>query len=209
MDASTSPAAAAFSYIQQQSTRIFHHIFDSSQEENCLSPINQPMVVCECNVHHWSWNYVASNNHWAAHYWVHPQDSRLPFQPKDKPINYKMTYVHIHRNNQQIKSHRSTNLRRIDDGSTQKTSIDTTIGYGKRSPSHLINWYSAIIGLLSKIIDLLLNLRKIHIFCIAENWNNKTLMTMYILLSVCDMRKSYKYPNGYQNVHKKETQVGS
>ena len=77
IDASMSTAA---SYIQQQSTRVFHHIFDSSQEEYSLSPVNQSMVVCECNVHHGSWNNVASNHHRAAHYRVHPQDSRLQFQ---------------------------------------------------------------------------------------------------------------------------------
>lgn len=68
------------SNIKEQATGIFHHILNSSQEEHCLSSIDQPMIVCQSNVHHWSRNNIASNDHWATDYWMHSQDSRLQNQ---------------------------------------------------------------------------------------------------------------------------------
>lgn len=83
-----------FSYVEQQSTGIFHHIFDSSEEEDGLSPIDQPMVIRQCDVHHWSRNYVSSHHHRTAHYWVHSQDSRLNISIKgETPINNVKVYA--------------------------------------------------------------------------------------------------------------------
>lgn len=65
------------SNIKEQATGVFHHILNSSQEEHCLSSIDQPMIICQSNVHHWSWNNIASNDHWAIDYRMHSQDSRL------------------------------------------------------------------------------------------------------------------------------------
>ena len=59
------------SYIKEKPARVLYNIFDAAQEKHSLPPINQPMIVCQCNIHHWPRNNITSNDHWTAHYWVH------------------------------------------------------------------------------------------------------------------------------------------
>lgn len=66
-------------------------------------------------------------------------------------------------------------LRGVDDGGTQKASIDTAVWYCEWASSHLVDWYRSIICLLSQGVYFLLYVSKIHLLCISDNWNNKTL----------------------------------
>ena len=70
---------------------------------------------------------------------------------------------------------RMPNLRGVDNGCTQKASINTSIGYCKWTSSHFINWNSSIICLLCKSVDFLLYLSKVHLFSITDNRNYKAL----------------------------------
>ena len=69
--------AAWFSYVKEQPAGFLDNIFNTAQEENCLSSINQPMVIRKSDVHHWPWDNITTNNHGTLHYWVHTQDGRL------------------------------------------------------------------------------------------------------------------------------------
>jgi hypothetical protein len=61
-------------YVEEQPPRIFNHILDAAQEENSFSAIDQPMVVRQCKVHHWSRDNLAIHDHGALNDGMHPED---------------------------------------------------------------------------------------------------------------------------------------
>lgn len=65
------------SYIKEQSARILHNIFDALQEEDRLSSINEPMIICQSNIHHWPWKNLLANHDRTVHYCVHSKDGWL------------------------------------------------------------------------------------------------------------------------------------
>ena len=68
-----------------------------------------------------------------------------------------------------------TYLRWVNDRCADKTSVDTTVGYGKRTACHIIYWDAAVICLLAKRVDGLLNLCEIQMICSSDHWNNEAL----------------------------------
>ena len=57
--------------VEKKPTRVFDHIFDTAQEEYCLSAVDQSMIVCQSDVHHRPWDDVTINHHRTGHYGVH------------------------------------------------------------------------------------------------------------------------------------------
>lgn len=66
-------------YVKQQPPGVLDNILDAPQEEDSLSAIDQPVVVCQRKVHHWPRKDVTIHNHRALHNGMHPQNRRLQF----------------------------------------------------------------------------------------------------------------------------------
>jgi hypothetical protein len=62
------------SYVKQQPPRIFNHILDAAEEENGFSAINQPVVICQSEVHHRPCKDVAIHNHRSLYNRMHPKN---------------------------------------------------------------------------------------------------------------------------------------
>ena len=63
--------------IQNQPSGVFNASLDPPQEQHGFSAIDEAVVVCECQVHHWACQDLFSHHHWALHNGVHPQYRRL------------------------------------------------------------------------------------------------------------------------------------
>ena len=61
-------------YVEEQPPWVFDHILDAAQEENGLSAVDKPMVVCQCKVHHRPRKDFAIHNHRALHNGMHPKN---------------------------------------------------------------------------------------------------------------------------------------
>jgi len=60
--------------VKQQPPGVFDHILDAAQEEDGLSAIDQPVVICQGEVHHRPCEDVAVHNHRALHNGMHPKN---------------------------------------------------------------------------------------------------------------------------------------
>ena len=81
-------------YVKQQPPGVLDHILDAPQEEDSLSAVDQPVVVCQREVHHWPREDVTIHNHRALHNGMHPKNCRLHFTRITFQIN-----KHLHATN--------------------------------------------------------------------------------------------------------------
>ena len=44
--------------IKEQADRVFYHLLDSLEESHCLTAVDQPVVICECHIHHWAGHHL-------------------------------------------------------------------------------------------------------------------------------------------------------
>jgi hypothetical protein len=61
-------------YVKEQPPWIFNHVLDATQKQNSFSAIDQPMVICQCKVHHWSRKDVTIDNHRALDNGMHSKN---------------------------------------------------------------------------------------------------------------------------------------
>jgi hypothetical protein len=60
--------------VKQQPPGVLDHILDAAQEEDSLSAIDQPVVVCQGKVHHRPCEDVTVHNNRALHNGMHPKN---------------------------------------------------------------------------------------------------------------------------------------
>ena len=65
------------SNFEQHSLGVLHQRLDALQEEHCVLAVQQPVVVGQCEVHHWPCDDLIAPHHWPVYDRVHAQDGGL------------------------------------------------------------------------------------------------------------------------------------